>query len=873
MFSFFKKTSPSLRNPPAKEQGLDRAEVVRSRKLLNVGGNNKAIPIPAFYEGWQHVLLDIDPAGAPDVVCDARALSNLPRAEYDSVYCSHNLEHYYRHDAHKVLSGFLHVLREDGFAFIRVPDMEELMKTVTGNDLDIDDFLYESPAGPITVRDVIYGYGREIETSGNDFYAHKNGFTRKSLAAILKEAGFVHVFTRTGNLEVTAVAFKKEPDDSANGMLDLSGAFSAESKPSPRIGRPDENCLRQGNELFSKGKLKDAAECYGKAISINPAYAPAHLNLGFVLKEEGLHDQAEQSLKQAIRLNPELEDAHYLLGGIAEAQGNLRAAIESYDKALAVKPNFEIVFRDLCRVLFLSGENERARAVIQKGISLNPQVADFHCYLGNLCTLENKHDDAIACYRKALAIEPDSIVVHANMGKAYLNKGDIENAATWYRKALQLDPASIESMSCLLFAHAFDPACPPDRYLAEARRYGSAVLANARPRTSWSAGSAGNGDLPLRVGLVSGDFLGHPVGFFLESVLKHLKAARIELFAYPTVPQEDDLTVRIKSCFGAWHSIAGLSDEAAAHRIHDDGIHILIDLAGHTSHNRLPVFAWKPAPVQASWLGYFASTGVPGIDYLLADRASVPEFHREDFTEAIWYLPDTRLCFTPPTAVDEMRPAPLPALRNGYITYGCFQNLSKINDGLLAAWGRIFLALPQARLRIQCKQMGDPAAREILLQRLSTVGISSERVAIHGPTSRKAYLAAHAEVDAILDTFPYPGGTTTCEALWMGVPTLTLAGKSLLSRQGASMLACTGLGDWIAGDVDEYVAKATGFAGDFDRLAQLRAVLREKVLASPLFDAPRFAANLEDALHEMWQRHKQATPAEAGHAPNGRSRS
>ena len=752
---------------------MNGAGAVRSRKVLNVGGNNKAIPIPAFYEGWQHILLDIDPAGGPDVVCDARSLSNLPRAEYDSVYCSHNMEHYYRHDAHKVLAGFLHVLREDGFAFIRVPDMEELMRSVAGNNLDIDDFLYESPAGPITVRDVIYGYGREIETSGNDFYAHKNGFTRKSLTAILKEAGFVHVFTRTGNLEVTAVAFKKEPDDFANGLLDLSGAFSAESKPLPRTGRPDENCLRQGNELLSKGKLKEAAECYGKAISINPAYAPAHLNLGFALKEQGLHDDAARSLEQAIRLNPKMEDAHYLLGGIAEAQGNLQAAIESYDKALAVKPDFEIVFRDLCRALFHSGEHARAKEVILKGISLNPQVADFHYYLGNLCMYENKHDDAIVCYRKALAIQPDSIAVHTNMGKAYINKGDIENAMNWYRKALQLDPASIEAMSCLLFTQAFDPACPPVRYLADARRYGSAVLASARPYTSWSAGSIENGDRPLRVGLVSGDFLNHPVGFFLESVLKHLNAARIELFAYPTVPQVDDLTVRIKPCFGVWHSIAGLSDEAAARRIHDDGIHILIDLAGHTSHNRLPVFAWKPAPVQASWLGYFASTGVPGMDYLLADRTSVPECHRENFTETIWYLPDTRLCFTPPTASGVLKPMLPPALRNGYITFGCFQNLSKINDGVLAVWGQIFQALPQVRLRVQCKQLRDPATRETLLKRLSGVGIATERVKLEGPVCREEYLAAHAEVDAILDTSPYPGGTTTCEALWMGVPTLT----------------------------------------------------------------------------------------------------
>ena len=194
------------------------------RKVLNVGGNNKAIPLPPQYSGWEHVLLDIDPRGNPDVVCDARELTKLPGAEYDSVYCSHNLEHYYRHDAAKVLAGFFHVLKPDGFALIRVPDMRELMHTVAQKDLDIDDFLYQSPAGPITVQDVIYGYGKEIETSGNDFYAHKTGFTQKSLRAVLNAAGFPMIYIVTGNLEVRALAFKDKPSEYVTTLFNLPRA-------------------------------------------------------------------------------------------------------------------------------------------------------------------------------------------------------------------------------------------------------------------------------------------------------------------------------------------------------------------------------------------------------------------------------------------------------------------------------------------------------------------------------------------------------------------------------------------------------------------------------------------------------------------------
>jgi predicted O-linked N-acetylglucosamine transferase (SPINDLY family) len=239
------------------------------------------------------------------------------------------------------------------------------------------------------------------------------------------------------------------------------------------------------------------------------------------------------------------------------------------------------------------------------------------------------------------------------------------------------------------------------------------------------------------------------------------------------------------------------------------------------------------------------------MDYLLADETGVPEHHRAHFSETVWYLPDTRLCFTPPHT--DLPVSPLPGLGSGSITLGCYQNLSKINEAVLAVWGRIFAALPRARLRLACKQLGDATVAAQLRQRLRQYGIAETRVALYGSVDRETYLASHAEVDLLLDTFPYPGGTTTCEALWMGVPTLTLAGETLLSRQGASLLTAASLPDWIARDEDDYVAKAIAFTGDLPKLAALRAGLREQVRVSPLFDAPRFAKNFEAALWGMWQ--------------------
>ena len=303
--------------------------------------------------------------------------------------------------------------------------------------------------------------------------------------------------------------------------------------------------------------------------------------------------------------------------------------------------------------------------------------------------------------------------------------------------------------------------------------------------------------------MVSGDLHNHPVGYFLESLLANLDPVRVELIAYPTALRPDALTARIKPSLAAWKPLNTLNDADAAKLIHADGVHVLLDLSGHTGYNRLPIFAWKPAPVQVSWLGYFATTGMAEMDYLLADRVGVPESQRKNFTEAVWYLPDTRLCFTAPAAAVPV--APLPALQNGYITFGCFQNLSKVGDEVLAAWGKIFAALPGARLRWQSKQLGDPAVAEQQMLRLRQHGIDPARVSLHGSASREAYLAAHAEVDMVLDTFPYPGGTTTCEALWMGVPTITLAGDTLLARQGASLLTAAGLQDWVATSVEDYI--------------------------------------------------------------------
>jgi len=444
MFSFFNKVINSTGNSTRESDGPATEKLPRGRKVLNVGGNSKKIPIPPQYDGWEHVLLDIDPKGNPDVVCDARNLTGLLGADYDSVYCSHNLEHYYRHDVEKVLAGFLHILKDDGFAYIRVPDMGELMQIVGQRGLDIDDFLYQAPCGPITVSDVIYGHGEEIEKSGNDFYAHKTGFTQKSLKATLLNAGFPFVFIRVGDLEISAIAFKRKPSDYAVALFNLSDALSTEpgQKLSTQADLLNESAThkRRGNEFLAKGMLEEAAECYRQAVAINPDYAEAYLNLGFVLREQKRYEEAERYLKQAVLINPAMEDAYYILGGISQERGNLDGAIENYNKTLELKPDFEIVYRDLCHVLFQSGQTENAKRVIEQGISLNPESAEFYYYLGNLHVYEKGLEQAIACYRKVLSIQPDYAEVHCLLGNLFKDQGDLDEAQDCYRRALALNP-------------------------------------------------------------------------------------------------------------------------------------------------------------------------------------------------------------------------------------------------------------------------------------------------------------------------------------------------------------------------------------------------------------------------------------------------
>lgn len=696
-------------------------------------------------------------------------------------------------------------------------------------------------------------------------------------------------------------------------MSNWFGRFFWGKKPVAEVAataadlNPLAECIAQrklGNQFLDQGDVSKAVDCYRQAVVFNPNSVDAYTSLGFALKELGEYEVAQEALATAVRLKPDSFDAVYLLGQTFNESRQFEKAAQHFEKALALQPAFEALYGELSQALFEIHTLVRAREVINVGIQRFPENPMFHFHLGNLHSFTEewpqatncyraalrlnpnliqvqnnlgrslKHQgrllEAESCYRAALVIEPDSDVYLSNLGGVLVAQGRLSDAIPSFRRAIELNPQSMEAHGNLLYALSVDPETSNDEYFRAALAFGDSLTRSAeKPFSDWLVSRDDHTVRRLRVGLVSGKLCNNPVGYFLESVLANIDPTQIELVAYATSAREDELSLRIRPYFAQWESIVGMEKMWVAQKIHGDRIDILVDLNGHTEGNLLPVFALKPAPVQVSWLGYWASTGVPEMDYILADPASVPPGNQAYFTETVRYLPETRLCFSVPRP--ELALSPVPAIRNRFVTFGCFQARTKLTETVLALWGQILREMPEARLRLASHQIDDAASVQEFLDRLQCAGIDTARVSVAGPVSREKYLASYAFVDIVLDTFPYTGGTSTCEALWMGVPTLTRSGgNTMIARQGAAMLTCVGLDDWIASDAADYVAKAISNAADLEGLIVLRKTLRERAMASALFDAPRFARNLEDALRSIWQQKLNGAIKPPHQAPCGK---
>jgi predicted O-linked N-acetylglucosamine transferase (SPINDLY family) len=583
-----------------------------------------------------------------------------------------------------------------------------------------------------------------------------------------------------------------------------------------------------------------------------PAGVPPIEN-GLALLQTGRLAEAAAVFRQILAVRPAHADALHLLGLVAYYEGNYSGAVDLIMAALTHHTS-EIFYGNLGNAFAGLGKRAAAIECFRQAIALKPGYIQAHNNLGNQLREQGSFADAVASFRTVIALQPDYAEAHNNLANALVDLGDLDAAIEAYRRAIALKPGLLEARSNLLFILSYRDDLSQAAYLAQAEAFGRIATAQAKPFRDWPAlhrPLAGDRPRPLRVGLVSGDLKTHPTGHFLESILAHIDRTKIELAAYPTRRVEDDLTARIKPYFSAWTPLASMTDEQAAARIRDDRIDLLLDLSGHMNFNRLPMFAWRPAPVQASWLGYFASTGLPAMDYLLGDPHVLPHDAKADYTERLWRLPDSYLCFTPPA--ERVDVGPLPLAMHGHVTFGCFNHLMKMNDGVVEVWARILRAVPHSRLFLKAQQLDDAPTRQATFARFAAHGIDAARLTLEGRSPRAEYFAAYNRIDIALSPFPYPGGTTSVEGLWMGVPVLCRRGDRFLSNICASMLHSAGLAEWIAQSSDDYVAKAVAFAADAPRLAALRSSLRASVLASPLCDAARYARHLETALDAMWR--------------------
>ena len=603
-----------------------------------------------------------------------------------------------------------------------------------------------------------------------------------------------------------------------------------------------------GVALLHQNRSGEAIDALGEATRRSPADFELQRALADAFLAVGLPTRAEQASRQALSLRPDDASAISRLGRalvelhrIAEAEAILRHAVEVHPAVLEAH-------QALCEFYRKYGESGRAIEACRALLVRSPN--DFTAYgvLGIRLMDEGRLLEAESLCREMLEQMPLRADLHHDLAEVLARQGKFEEARSAYHEAIDLRPDYLNAIGSWLFCSNYLASEPTDMLLAKAREFGH--YASAAVRAKLPDLQHDCSPTRLRVGLVSGDLRNHPVGYFIESIVRSIDPARIELVAFNTLPTVDDLSARLQQSIPEWISLVGLSDEDAARRIVNQRIHILIDLSGHTRGSRLSMFSWRPARLQVSWLGYFATTGVAEMDYILADPIMVPEPNREQFTEKVWYLP-TRMCFAPPAGAPEVAPAPVE--ERGYFTFGSFQELPKISDRVLAVWAEVLSNSPRGtRLRLQCGKSLGTAERESLLGRIRDAGIDPELVEFADRVSRTAYLDAYRHVDLVLDTFPYPGGTTTCEALWMGVPTLTLIGETMIARQGASLLTAAGLPEWIAASRQEYVDKAVAASNAPGQLSELRRKLRDRVRNSQLMDGGGFARSLEDALWAMW---------------------
>jgi protein O-GlcNAc transferase len=663
---------------------------------------------------------------------------------------------------------------------------------------------------------------------------------------------------------------------------DLTAARECYEQALQQAPRHRDAHLNLGTVYQAQKQLGPAMACYREALRLDPGFALAHNNLGTALKESNRLEEAIASFREALRLQSDCVDAHFNLGAALHVQKNWTAAAETYGEALRLQPDHAPALASLATLRQHQGRLDEAMELFERALQIDPKSAITHLKRANLHKLKKmvpeaiagyetalrlqpnnpeaynnlavllndiaQPDAAIECCRKGLEQEPASAALYDNLATALQNLGRLDEAIACSRKSVELRPETAEGHTNLLYRLNLHPDYDPPTIFAEhlawARRHAEPLTALAEPHPNDRTP-----DRRLRIGYVSPYFRDHAVNFFSEPMIAAHDHRQFEIFCYSDVRIPDQVTSRLLPAADHWRDVFDQSDERLARTVRDDRIDILVDLTGHIAGNRLLTFARKPAPIQVTYLGYQNTTGMSAMDYRLTDERADPSGMTDAYyTERLVRLPRCFFCYRPP---DEAPPiAPLPALEAGHVTFGSFNNFSKVGPRVIDAWLTILTRVPHSRLLVLAHRGG-------YLQRhfdelAQARGIDPARIELCDKRPRTEYLGLLQQADIGLDPFPFNGHTTTCDSIWMGLPVVMLQGQCYASRFGGSALAQVGLEDLIADSAEHYVDRAVALAGDLDRLARLRVELRPRMAESGLLDFAGFSRNLEQAYRQMW---------------------
>jgi protein O-GlcNAc transferase len=608
--------------------------------------------------------------------------------------------------------------------------------------------------------------------------------------------------------------------------------------------------LNKIKTLIRSGRLIEAADRLASVCEKERDNDEAWFLRGTVLGNLGTFPQAADCLRLAVKLNPRHALSHFNLGNTLAACGQLAEAAAAYQAAQALAPGQTDVARALARVEVKRGRPDRAAEQYRRYLKTHPGDPEALGNLGACCFHLGELEAAATHYREALKRRADPGWLDG-LGATLCRQGRISEALEVHREAIRLSPGHAALRSNLLLTLNYLPNITPEEALQEHRRWEQ--YGNTPSRGLNRFRNTVDPKRRLRIGYVSPDFRVHSVAYFLESLIANHEATEVEIYAYSCSGQRDETTDRLHAWTHHWRDISGLDDSAAFATIQTDTIDILVDLAGHTGGNRLPLFRKRPAPVQVTYLGYPATTGLEAMDYRLTDALADPPGYEPHYREKLIRLPGCFLCYRPPVHSPPIAPGPV--AKNGYITFGSFNNQAKINEDVIAVWSNLLHAVPTARLLIKNPSLSDLATRELCRARFAEHGMGGERLELIGlAATTEAHLATYHAVDIALDTFPYNGTTTTCEAIWMGVPVISLAGRAHAGRVGVTVLTALGLEAYVADTRDEYVRKAQELASGGQKLAGLRDSLRATMRNSDLCDDRTFAQRVEEAYRTMWRR-------------------